>query len=144
MSQLNLKPDPIILGVQAIIFLFNMLVVKKLMLEPYLVIRARRDSQTGGSQDAAQALQAEATALESKITERMRQAHREAAQIRDGIKKEAADRRAALLAKADTEAKAEQSRIETAVASNLREERSRQEQTVKDISDQFFAQLTHS
>lgn len=141
MSQLNLKPDPIVLGVQAVVFLINLFIVKKLMLEPYLSVRGRRDAQTGGSQDAAHKLQHEAEALESKITERMRAAHKDAAQVREGIKKEALDKRATLLAKADSEAKAEQSRIESAIATNLKEERARQDQSINTIADQFFAQV---
>jgi F0F1-type ATP synthase membrane subunit b/b' len=141
MSQLNLKPDPIVLGVQAVVFLVNMFIVKKLMLEPYLTVRSRRDAQTGGSQDAAQKLQHEADALESKITERMRAAHKDAAQVRETIKKEALDKRATMLAKAESEAKAEQAKIETAIATNLKEERVRQDDTIKTISDQFFAQV---
>ena len=143
MSQLNLKPDPIVLGVQAVVFLINMVIVKKLMLEPYLSVRLRRDAQTGGSQDAAQKLQREAESLESKITERMRAAHKDAAQVRDVIKKEALEKRAGLLTKAESEAKAEQSRIEAEIAANLKEERARQEQSIRTISDEFFAQVTH-
>lgn len=141
MTQLNLKPDPIVLGVQAVIFLANMFIVKKLMLEPYLSVRNRRDAQTGGNLDTAQKLQREAEELEAKITERMRAAHKDAAQVREGIKKEAMEKRASVLAKAESEAKAEQSRIETAIAANLKEERARQDQSIKSISDQFFAQV---
>ena len=142
MSQLNLKPDPIVLGIQAAIFLANMFVVKKLMLEPYLAVRNRRDAKTGGSQDVAQKLQSEAQELETKITERMRSAHKEAATVREAIKKDAMDKRAAVLAKAEGEAKAEQAKIEEAISANIKEERARQAETVRAISDQFFAQVT--
>lgn len=142
MSQLNLKPDPIVLGIQAVIFLVNMLVVKKLMLEPYLAVRSRRDAKTGGSQDVAQKLQSEAQELEARITERMRAAHKEAATVREGIKKEAMEKRSAILAKAESESKTEQAKIEEAISLNLKEERSRQEETVRSVSDQLFAQVT--
>lgn len=142
MSQLNLQPDPIVLGIQAVIFLVNMLVVKKLMLEPYLAVRSRRDAKTGGSQDVAQKLQSEAQELEARITERMRAAHKEAATVREGIKKEAMEKRSAILAKAESESKTEQAKIEEAISLNLKEERSRQEETVRSVSDQLFAQVT--
>lgn len=142
MSQLNLKPDPIVLGIQAVIFLANMFVVKKLMLEPYLAVRSRRDAKTGGSQDVAQKLQSEAQELEARITERMRAAHKEAAAVRDGIKKEAMEKRSAILAKAESESKTEQAKIEEAISLNLKEERSRQEETIRSVSDQLFAQVT--
>jgi len=142
MSQLNLKPDPIVLGVQAAIFLANMFVVKKLMLEPYLSVKSRRDAQTGGSQDTAQKLVLEAQTLESKITDRMRVAHKDASQTREAIKKEAWVKRSAILAKAETEAKAEQEKTEAAIAANLKEERSRKDETIRTIAEQFFVQVT--
>ncbi len=141
MSQLNLKPDPVVLGIQAAIFLANMFIVKKLMLEPYLSVRSRREAQTGGSQDAAQKLLQEAQALEAKITDRMREAHKDAAKVRDVIKKEAWTKRTALLAKAEAESKAEQEKMATAVATNLKEERARKEESIRGIADQFFAQV---
>ena len=100
MSQLNLTPDPIVLGAQAAIFLANMFVVKKLILTPYLSVRSRREASTGGNQDVALKLTTDAQALETKITERMRAAHKEAASAREAIKQEAVAKRAAILSTA--------------------------------------------
>jgi F0F1-type ATP synthase membrane subunit b/b' len=143
MAQLNLTPDPIVIGAQAAIFLANMIVVKKLILEPYLTVRSRREASTGGSQDEAQALLKEADALGDKITSRMRAAHKDAATTRDKIKSDAMTKRAALLAQAETEAKKEQARILSEIETNLKEERSRKDATIKEIAEGFFAQVTH-
>ena len=141
MSQLNLTPDPVLLGSQAVIFLANMFIVKKLLLEPYLSVRSRREAQTGGSQDAAHKLSEEAKALDAKITERMRAAHKDAAQVRESIKNEANKKRADLLARAESEAKSEQEKIQSAITLNLKEERSRKEETIKSVANEFFAQV---
>ncbi len=143
MAQLNLTPDPVVLGVQAAIFLANMLVVKKLILEPYLSVRSRREASTGGNKSEAQTLLKEADVLEEKITQRMRAAHKDAAVVRDKIKTEALNKRAAILAGVDTEAKKEQAKIIGEIESNLREERLRKDATIKEIADGFFADVTH-
>jgi F0F1-type ATP synthase membrane subunit b/b' len=143
MSQLNLTPDPVLLGTQAAIFLANMLVVKKLILNPYLAVRSRREAATGGSQDEAQKLTREALALEAKITERMRAAHKEATVIREKIKSDAMSARSARLAKAESEAKEAQTKMEQEIAQNLNEERSRKEATIKTVAESFFAQVAH-
>ena len=142
MAQLNLSPDPIVLGAQAAIFLANMFVVKKLILEPYLSVRSRREASTGGSQDEAQKLAAEAEALEVKITERMRATHKEAASVREAIKSDALSKRATILSHAEVEAKKDQAKIESDIEANLKEERARQEETINRIADSFFAQVT--
>ena len=142
MAQLNLSPDPIVLGAQAAIFLANMFVVKKLILEPYLSVRSRREASTGGSQDEAQKLATEAEALEMKITERMRATHKEAASVREAIKSDALSKRAMILSHSEVEAKKDQAKIESAVEANLKEERARQDETINRIADSFFAQVT--
>lgn len=143
MAQLNLTPDPVVLGAQAAIFLANMFVVKKLILEPYLSVRSRREASTGGSQNEAQTLLNEADALEEKITQRMRAAHKDAAIARDKIKTDAMNKRAGVLAQADAEAKKEQAKIMNEIEANLREERLRKDTTIKEIADGFFAEVTH-
>jgi F0F1-type ATP synthase membrane subunit b/b' len=143
MSQLNLTPDPVLLATQATIFLANMLVVKKLILNPYLAVRSRREAATGGSQDEAQNLSREALVLEVKITERMRQAHKDAAAAREKIKSAAMTARSKRLARAESEAKEAQTAMEQEITKNLNEERSKKDATIKTIADAFFAQVAH-
>lgn len=143
MAQLNLSPDPIVLGVQSAIFLANLFVVKKLILEPYLSVRNKREASTGGSHEEAEKLQAEALALEAKITDKMRAAHKDAAITREKIKNQALHRRSELLAKAETEAKTQQSKVENEIAENLRLERAKKELTIRQIANDFFTQVAH-
>ena len=141
MSQLNLTPDPVVLGAQAAIFLANMFVVKKMILDPYLSVRSRREASTGGSQEAATKLITEAKELEGKITERMREAHRDAATKRERIKTEANLKRANMLKDAEQFCKLEQQKIEKEIAANLEDERARKDETIKNLSQAFFAQV---
>ncbi len=142
MSQLNLKPDVVVIASQAAIFLANMFVIKKLILNPYLSVRAKREASTGGSQHEAQKMAADALGLEAKITDRMRTAHKEAAVSREAIKSEALAKRATKLTKAEADTKASQVAVQNKITANLKEEQSNKETTIKTISQSFFAQVT--
>jgi F0F1-type ATP synthase membrane subunit b/b' len=111
------------------------------MLEPYLTVRGRREASTGGSQEAASKLVTEAKELEIKITERMREAHREAASKREQIKANASAQRAEMLKDAEQFCKAEQQKIEKEIAANLEDERTRKDETIKSLAQSFFAQV---
>ena len=143
MAHLNLTPDPVVLGVQAGIFLANMYIVKKLMLDPYMKLRIARDAKTGGSQHDAQALLDKAADLDRIIGEKMRDAHRAAAQTREKIKSTATAKRAELLSSAETIARKEQHDLHLAINANLQEERSKKEQTIQQISAEFVQLATH-
>ena len=136
-SGLNLTPDITVLGVQAGLFLANMFVVKKLMLEPYLKVRELRDQKTGGSQDSAQALLQKAKELDAVISQKMKDAHKGAAELREKIKSEANQVRATLVTKAEFAAKADQQALLKSISENLKEEKSRLDQTVSTISDEL-------
>lgn len=141
-SSLNLRPDLPIIGIQAGIFLLNMWAVKKLMLEPYLRVKAARDSQTGGSQEEAQLLLVKAAELDRVISEKMRDAHKAASATRETLKSAAAKQRAEILLVAETKAKKEQADIQRAVAANLTEERAKRAETVAQITDEFVRGAT--
>lgn len=142
MSQLNLTPDPVIIATQAAIFLANMFVIKKLILNPYLAVRGRREASTGGSQHEAQKLAQDALGLEAKITDRVRAAHKEASLAREVIKTEALSRRAAKLARAEADTKASQLAVQNEITANLQEERANKEASIKTIAQSFFSQVT--
>lgn len=59
MSSLNLTPNPIVMVIEAGVFLVNFLVVKKLLLEPFLAVKAERNQRTAGSQSQAEQLEIE-------------------------------------------------------------------------------------
>lgn len=143
MAHLNLSPDPVVLGVQAGIFLANMYIVKKLMLDPYMKLRTARDAKTGGSQHDAQALLDQAADMDRIIGEKMRDAHRTAAQTRDKIKSTAMTKRGELLSQAESVARKEQHDLHVAINANLQEERSKKEHTIQQITAEFIQLATH-
>lgn len=143
MAHLNLTPDPVVLGVQAGIFLTNMFVIKKLILEPYMKVRSARDAKTGGSQHDAEALLVKAEEMDRVIGEKMRDAHKAAATVREKIKSTATAKRAEILASAEATARKEQAEIQKSIASNLQEERSKKEQTIQQITSEFIQLATH-
>ena len=100
-SSLNLNPDLAVIGVQAGIFLANMFVVKKLMLEPYLKVKAARDKSTGGNQGDASSLLDKAKEMDQQIAVKMRDAHKQAAETREAIKSAAQNKRNDLVQKAE-------------------------------------------
>ena len=131
MSQLSLVPNPTVIGAQAAIFLANMFVIKKLILAPYLAVREAREKTTGGSHGDAAKLIDEVAKLDQTITAQMRDAQRTVATTREKIKKEANDRRAAIIATAEEAAKQEQHAIEQSIGANLSEERAKKDQIVQ-------------
>lgn len=143
MASLNLTPDPVVLGVQAGIFLLNMYVVKKLILDPYMKLRTAQDAKTGGSQNEAQALLDKASEMDRIVGEKMRDAHKSAAAARESIKSTANAKRAELLAHAESKARAEQQEIHRAISSNLQEERAKKEQTIQQITNEFVQLATN-
>ncbi len=67
MSSLNLTPNPTIMVIEAGVFLVNFLVVKKLLLEPYLSVNAKRKQLTEGNQSQAEHLEIENQQSAQKI-----------------------------------------------------------------------------
>ena len=71
MSSLNLTPNPSILLVQLGLFLANLFVIKKLILQPYLALRARREAMTTGNAGEAQKLAHEASEKAKQIDDKL-------------------------------------------------------------------------
>lgn len=67
MSSLNLTPNPTVMVIEAGVFLVNFLVVKKLLLEPYLAVNAQRKQLTEGNQNQAEHLEIENQQSAQKI-----------------------------------------------------------------------------
>lgn len=141
-SSLNLSPDLPLIGVQAGLFIANMYVVKKLMLEPYLKVREARERKTGGSQGDAEALLKQASELDQVITNKMREAHKSASATREQIKSAAASKRASIVSTAENTAKKEQAEIQAAIHQNLAEEKAKREQIVAQITEDFVREAT--
>ncbi|MCX6126524.1 MAG: hypothetical protein NTV34_17455 [Proteobacteria bacterium] len=141
-SSLNLKPDLPIMIIQASLFLVNMFVVKRLILQPYLSLKLSREKVTGGSQVEAQDLLAKSASLDQEVAGKLRDAHKAAALTREGLKTAALSKRSEILAAAELTAKTEQQELRIAIVNNLAEERLKREGNIMSIANELIAKAT--
>lgn len=104
MAELNLVPNVPVIAVQTAIFVTNLIITKKLLVEPYQQLRAKRDQLTTGSQEDAVALTAANEKHVQEIESRIQNAAREAALARESVRKKALDQRAEIVAAAEAAA----------------------------------------
>lgn len=105
MSQLNLKPDPIILGVQALLFFANIGIVKKLILDPYLRLKDARSKATVGGQSEAEHLLTQSKQMQEQIDRRMRETFQQASNAAESIRSTATSKKNALISEAEGQAR---------------------------------------
>ena len=74
--------------VQALIFLATLFVLQQLMFRPYLKTREARKENVQGSSEEAGELEARAVILEEKYEDQIRQARRDAKEVRDSLRKQ--------------------------------------------------------
>lgn len=137
MSTLNLTPNPIAVATQALLFFANVYIVKKLMLEPYLKIRARRDALTVGSKDEATKLVASTAELNVQITKRMQEAHSSIKIEVDAIRAKTTTERATLIGAAEKSAKESLAKLQASIVTALNGERLKMPAIAKAIAHQF-------
>ena len=71
MSSLNLTPDPQLMFAQATIFIANMYVVKRYLINPFMKIKEQRDALTDGSEHEAVRLEQESAEMLKTINEKI-------------------------------------------------------------------------
>lgn len=138
MASLNLIPNPPVLAVQAVIFLANVVVVKKLFVEPYLQVKDRRDKITVGSKDDAARFLAEAEQISQRLNERLQSAFDAAKAEREKIRNAAIAKRDALLAAAEAEAKTHVEAMERQISDALNREKSKVPGVVQTLTDEVY------
>lgn len=138
MSSLNLLPNPSVFLVQTGIFVANLYVVKKLMLDPYLKVKAKRDGLTVGSQQHASSLNQDNEKKFASIHQKLRDASEVIKEKTGAIVNEAQGKRDGILSGAEAEAKAYLSRAQKDVASELAQEREKIPTIVRQLSDNLF------
>jgi len=138
MASLELIPNPQVPVVQAGIFLANLVVVKKLWVEPYLTVRDRREKMTAGSKDDATRFLADAERLSEEINAKLKSAAGEAKSHRETIRNAALARRAQILAAAESEAKAHVDTVERQIKDELTRERSKVPAIVQTLTDDVY------
>ncbi len=109
------------------------------MLEPYLKVRARRDSLTSGSQaDAKNALQ-ESERIATEISTRIKSSAEKAKQEKEVLRQTALTKRQAIVEAAEKEAGKTIAEQASRIAKELADERAKVPAVVKSVTDQIYA-----
>lgn len=143
MAQLNLAPVPSVVAVQALVFLVNMVIVRKLFLDPYLRLRARREALTAGSKADANRLLYECDEIARKVQESVDAAAAAAASDRERIKTAAMAKRSEIIGAAETKAKAEFESVATRVKEEVSEQRRLLPQVINSLTNEVFNLATN-
>lgn len=102
--QINLMPDVSLLIVMAI-FVANYFVVRRFFFQPIAEVLDAREHETRSAQQLYEASLAKFNEATSRMEEQLHQAKREAAQVRDRFRGEAAAHRSGVVEKTSAEAK---------------------------------------
>lgn len=143
MAQLNLVPDPAVVGVQIGLFIVNVAIVKKLYLEPYLRLRANRDTLTTGSHADAARLLYECDEIAKKVQDSIEEAAATAASHREAVKATATQRRAEIIRAAEERARAEVEAVAIRVKNEVAEQRAMLPKCISDLTAELFAATTN-
>ena len=100
---INLVPDLSLLAVMAI-FIATYIVVSRFLVRPVLAVIESREHETAGALEVYEAAMARFNEATAKMEEQLHIAKREASDVRERFRGEAATHRAALLEKTNAEA----------------------------------------
>jgi F0F1-type ATP synthase membrane subunit b/b' len=143
MAQLNLSPVPTVVAIQIGVFIVNMMIVKKLFLDPYMRLRAKRDALTSGSKADASRLLYECDEIARKVQDSIDSAASVAASERERIKTAAAKKRAEIIHAAELKAKAEFEAVSSSINEELAEQRRLLPKVITSLTDELFALTTN-
>lgn len=139
LAALNLTPDAGLVLTQAGLFLTNLYVVKKLMLDPYLKLKDKRYQLTLGgqkeAQEASQDVAAKTKLIDSKIAEAMGQAKL----FREERKAQAQAKQLEMVDGAKAESKKKVEAVGAQVSAALEEELKKIPALVKSTTDEMFS-----
>ena len=138
MAELSLVPNVSVIAVQTVVFLTNLVVVKKLFVEPYLTLKDRRDKLTTGSQSDAAALTLANEQAVIKIETAIQTAAREASKARELLRQEASVKRSTIIKQAEAEAAATISSVTKQIADDLNEQKSSVPGLVKQLTGEVY------
>lgn len=141
MSSLNLNPNATVMLVQAGVFLVNFVVVKKLLLEPYLSVSAQRKQLTEGNQSQAEHLEIENQKAIHKIQAQLNQVGDETRSLRDQAIQKAKVDRDSLVHGASDEASRTIESLRQELSKELASERSRIPTLVDQLTKEFVAKI---
>ena len=138
MGSLNLTPNPSVLLVQTGVLIANVVVVKKLLLDPYLKVYEKRQSMTKGSKNKASELIKHNEGALIDINKKIESAASGARDHREKLYQEAVAKRETMIGKAESDAKSIIEDAKKRVSAELQEEKNKIPQVVKKLSDELY------
>lgn len=138
MSSLNLVPNPAVFLVQAGVFVANIVAVKKLMLDPYLRVKANRDRLTLGNKQEAQTLTQEGERKFEEITAKLREAGDQVRSVVQVVLSEAQQKRDDIMKAAERDAKDFLEKSQQNIATELKTEREKVPAVVHSLTQALF------
>ncbi len=141
MSDLNLIPDPQIMAVQAIIFLSQIYVVKKFLVEPFSKLKRLREGATTGAESRSDELKREIAGLSRELEDRLNETYDNIKLIREKGKQDAKKAREHDIAQAHKEMTEIVHSARSAIKVNLQEERNKIPSLANTFIDEIYAMI---
>ena len=140
MAQLHLVPNPTVLVVQAGFFLTILVTVKRLLLEPYLSVRSKRQAMTTGSQDGAKQIIRQNAEKTEEIQTAIKTASAEAQTLSQSILQAANLEKDKLIQEAEAAAKQVTKKMSDEIKAELQQEQVKVPGIVAKLADTMFQQ----
>lgn len=137
-AELELIPKLPVLAVQTVIFIANIAIIKKLFVEPYLKVKAERETTTQGSRDEAIKLQAHAKEIEEELERRLAEGLKAIRDQRESIRRLALNQRQALIDEASLEASTWSERAENELNQVIAREKEKIPTVVSLLKEEVF------
>ncbi|MBC7661788.1 MAG: hypothetical protein H7249_19000 [Chitinophagaceae bacterium] len=141
MSSLNLTPNLPVMAIEAGVFLVNFVVVKKLLLDPYLAVSAKRKQFTEGNQNQAEHLEIENIKAAQKIQSQLSLVNDESRALRDEAVQDAKVKRDSLVHAASVEATRTIEDMRQELSRELAGERARIPALVEQLTREFVQKV---
>jgi F0F1-type ATP synthase membrane subunit b/b' len=138
MASIELIPKFPVLIVQTGVFLASFVVVKKLLAEPYLAVKERRQRLTGGNKEEAVELLRKADALSQRVNDRLLDAAAKAKKERDDARAVALEKRQGQLSAAEAEARAHVDSVSREIAKDVEAEKAKIPSIVASLTQEVY------
>lgn len=141
MSSLNLEPNIQVIAVQAGFFLTNLVIVKKLMLEPFLKVQKSRSAVTTQVTAAAIDLKEKNAALLNKLEESLASADKSIFSMTQEIFSQAGKSKDQIIQKSEKGAREDLNQLQKTIQSSLEEQSKLIPEIARNLASEAFAKV---
>ena len=139
MATFVLVPNPTVLAAQLGLFVVGYGVIKRFFVEPYMIIRDKREALTVGNKDEASRAIIECAAIATRIEVGLAAVSAEVKKTREITRDKALARRDSVVAAAQESARSEVAKVEQLIAADLTAERAKIPSIIKMLTDEVYA-----